>query len=151
MGVCGIGCTRVRRSRWIGRCDMRSQWGPPKGLSTCIMGAIRDLGGAAKGLEYLHHGCDRPVIHRDVKKSNILLDEQLKPKIADFGLAKVVQPNRVRDSTHIIAGTHGYMALEYAYTSKVNEKSDVYSFGVVLMELVSERGLSSQSSERTKT
>ncbi|KAL7206242.1 hypothetical protein ACSBR2_019033 [Camellia fascicularis] len=66
--------------------------------------------GAAKGLEYLHHGCDRPVIHRDVKTSNILLDEQLKPKIADLGLAKVVQPNGVWDSTHIIAGTHGYIA-----------------------------------------
>ncbi|CAL5329665.1 unnamed protein product [Camellia sinensis] len=92
--------------------------------------------GAAKGLEYLHHGCDRPVIHQDVKTSNILLDEQLKPNIADFGLAKVVQQNGVWDSTHIIAGTHGYIAPEYAYTSKVNEKSDVYSFGVVLMELV---------------
>ncbi|GMP39135.1 hypothetical protein CsSME_00010092 [Camellia sinensis var. sinensis] len=81
--------------------------------------------GAAKGLEYLHHGCDRPVIHRDVKTRNILLDEQLKPNIADFGLAKVVQQNGVWDSTHIIAGTHGYIAPEYAYTSKVNEKSDV--------------------------
>ncbi|KVH93368.1 Leucine-rich repeat-containing N-terminal, type 2 [Cynara cardunculus var. scolymus] len=66
--------------------------------------------GAAKGLEYLHHGCDRPVIHRDVKSSNILLDEEMKPKIADFGLAKIVQTNKVMDSTHIIAGTHGYIA-----------------------------------------
>ncbi|XP_009357239.2 receptor-like protein kinase 7 [Pyrus x bretschneideri] len=92
--------------------------------------------GAAKGLEYLHHGLERLVIHRDVKSSNILLDEFLKPRIADFGLAKIVQATAGKDSTHVIAGTHGYIAPEYGYTYKVNEKSDVYSFGVVLMELV---------------
>ncbi|KAI4299212.1 hypothetical protein L6164_032692 [Bauhinia variegata] len=90
--------------------------------------------GAGRGLEYLHHGCDRQVIHRDVKSGNILLDEDWKPRIADFGLAKIVQGEG--NWTNVIAGTLGYMAPEYAYTSKVTEKNDVYSFGVVLMELV---------------
>ncbi|XP_065880584.1 receptor-like protein kinase 7 isoform X3 [Euphorbia lathyris] len=77
--------------------------------------------------------------HRDVKSSNILLDEFLKPRIADFGLAKIVQANASSkdSSNHVIAGTYGYIAPEYGYTNKVNEKSDVCSFGVVLMELVS--------------
>lgn len=69
--------------------------------------------GAARGLEYLHHGCDRPVIHRDVKSSNILLDSDWKPRIADFGLAKILQDGHghgVGDSSHVIAGTLGYIA-----------------------------------------
>ncbi|KAJ8531379.1 hypothetical protein K7X08_026813 [Anisodus acutangulus] len=95
--------------------------------------------GAARGLCYMHHECSPPIIHRDIKCSNILLDHELNAKIADFGLAKVLVKWGETETASAIAGTFGYLAPEYAYTSKVNVKSDVYSFGVVLLELVTGR------------
>ncbi|XP_057481669.1 LRR receptor-like serine/threonine-protein kinase HSL2 [Actinidia eriantha] len=95
--------------------------------------------GAARGLAYLHHDCVPPIIHRDVKSNNILLDEEFGPRVADFGLAKSLQLDVKEEGNGVmsrVVGSCGYIAPEYAYTLKVNEKSDVYSFGVVLLELI---------------
>eukprot|EP01018_Ginkgo_biloba_P016075 Gb_12221 [translate_table: standard] len=93
--------------------------------------------GAAQGLAYLHHDCTPSIVHRDVKSNNILLDADFGARVADFGLAKILQScGKGQDCMSAIAGSYGYIAPEYAYTLKVNEKSDIYSFGVVILELV---------------
>ncbi|EXC24192.1 Serine/threonine-protein kinase [Morus notabilis] len=95
--------------------------------------------GAAKGLEYLHDKANPPVIYRDLKSSNILLDKNFNAKLSDFGLAKL---GPVGDKTHVssrVMGTYGYCAPEYQRTGQLTVKSDVYSFGVVLLELITGR------------
>ncbi|KAL2503920.1 Protein kinase superfamily protein [Abeliophyllum distichum] len=95
--------------------------------------------GAARGLEYLHETAKPPVIYRDFKASNILLDESFNPKLSDFGLAKL---GPIGGRTHVstrVLGTYGYCAPEYTATGKLSTKSDIYSYGVVFFEIITGR------------
>lgn len=119
---------------------------PNGNLNSLLFGRRRETGlrwemrrkiilGTAEGLAYLHEESNLRIIHRDIKLSNVLLDDDLTPKIADFGLARLFP----EDMTHIstgIAGTLGYMAPEYVVRGKLTEKVDIYAFGVVLIEVV---------------
>lgn len=95
--------------------------------------------GIAEGLLYLHEGCHRRIIHRDIKASNILLTEDYQPQISDFGLAKWLPDKLTHHVVYPIEGTFGYMAPEYFMHGIINEKTDVFAYGVLLLELVTGR------------
>eukprot|EP01018_Ginkgo_biloba_P000736 Gb_02004 [translate_table: standard] len=105
-------------------CRLKLDW--PVRFNICL--------GVARGLAYLHEESRVRIVHRDIKSTNILLDQNLNPKIADFGLAKLYEEEKTHISTRV-AGTVGYMAPEYAMRGVLTEKADVYSFGVVALEI----------------
>ncbi|KAL5570048.1 hypothetical protein UlMin_026623 [Ulmus minor] len=109
--------------------------GPSKKVKLDWETRLKIAVGAAQGLSYLHHDCNPRIIHRDVKSSNILLDENFEPHLSDFGIARRIPTAKTHASTYVL-GTIGYIDPEYARTSRLTEKSDVYSFGIVLLELV---------------
>ncbi|PSS03110.1 Receptor-like protein kinase [Actinidia chinensis var. chinensis] len=99
---------------------------------------MKILLGTAKALAYLHEAIEPKVVHRDIKSSNILIDDDFNAKVSDFGLAKLLGAGKSHITTRVM-GTFGYVAPEYANTGLLNEKSDVYSFGVVLLEAITGR------------
>ncbi|XP_058076270.1 probable receptor-like protein kinase At5g18500 isoform X2 [Magnolia sinica] len=99
---------------------------------------IKVLLGTAKALAYLHEAIEPKVVHRDIKSSNILIDDDFNAKVSDFGLAKLLGAGKSHITTRVM-GTFGYVAPEYANTGLLNEKSDIYSFGVVVLEAITGR------------
>lgn len=97
--------------------------------------------GVARGIAYLHQGCDMQILHFDIKPHNILLDESFTPKISDFGLSKLYGTNDSINTLTAARGTIGYMAPELFYRNigRVSHKADVYSFGMLLLEMAGKR------------
>ncbi|URD86892.1 STYKc, partial [Musa troglodytarum] len=99
---------------------------------------VKVAAGAARGIAYLHEDCHPRIIHRDIKTSNILLDNKFEAQVSDFGLARLAMDACTHVTTRVM-GTFGYLAPEYASSGKLTERSDVFSFGVVLLELITGR------------
>uniref|UniRef100_A0A2P2JI85 non-specific serine/threonine protein kinase n=1 Tax=Rhizophora mucronata TaxID=61149 RepID=A0A2P2JI85_RHIMU len=117
------------RDSLSGQTGIRLDW--PRRLKVAL--------GAARGLSYLHELANPPIIHRDIKSTNILLDTHLNAKVGDFGISKILGDGEEDHVSTQVRGTLGYLDPEYYMTQQLTEKSDVYGFGVVMLELITGR------------
>ncbi|XP_059652147.1 leucine-rich repeat receptor protein kinase HPCA1-like [Cornus florida] len=140
VGFCFEQCEQMLVYEFIPNGSLTDSLSGKSGIRLDWVRRLRAALGAARGLQYLHVHADPPIIHRDIKSNNILLDERLNAKVADFGLSKLMgDPEKSHVSTQV-KGTMGYLDPEYYMTQQLTEKTDVYSFGVLLLELITGRG-----------
>ncbi|XP_009615723.1 putative receptor-like protein kinase At2g42960 [Nicotiana tabacum] len=140
LGYCIEGVHRMLVYEYVNNGNLE-QWlhGAMRQYGTLTWEArMKVLLGTAKALAYLHEAIEPKVVHRDIKSSNILIDDEFNAKVSDFGLAKLLDSGESHITTRVM-GTFGYVAPEYANTGMLNEKSDIYSFGVLVLEAVTGR------------
>ncbi|XP_023895108.2 leucine-rich repeat receptor protein kinase HPCA1 isoform X3 [Quercus suber] len=139
MGFCFEKGEQIVVYEYVSNGSLKDSLSGKSGIRLDWMRRLRVALGAARGLAYLHEFANPPIIHKDIKSNNILLDESLNAKVSDFGLSKPIDDNEGSHVTTQVKGTMGYMDPEYYMTHKLTEKSDVYSFGVLMLELLTAR------------
>ncbi|KAJ0976471.1 hypothetical protein J5N97_018436 [Dioscorea zingiberensis] len=138
LGYCIEGTQRMLVYEYVSNGNLEQWLHGAMGGSLTWAARIKVLLGTAKALAYLHEAIEPKVVHRDIKSSNILIDDDFNAKVSDFGLAKLLGAGKSHITTRVM-GTFGYVAPEYANTGLLNEKSDTYSFGVLLLEAITGR------------
>ncbi|XP_030455604.1 cysteine-rich receptor-like protein kinase 44 [Syzygium oleosum] len=140
MGCCVEGPEKMLVYEYLSNKSLdRFLFAKEKSASLDWITRFRIITGVARGLLYLHEEAPERIIHGDIKASNILLDDQLNPKISDFGLARLFPGDHTHLNTFKISGDYGYMAPEYAMRGYLSVKTDVFSYGVLVLEIVSGR------------
>ncbi|KAL6144953.1 hypothetical protein ACLB2K_055642 [Fragaria x ananassa] len=141
IGFCVEGSTRALVYDFMPNGSLDKYIFLPQGVSTLSFKKIFEIARVARGIDYLHRGCDMQILHFDIKPHNILLDENFTPKVSDFGLARLYPLDNSIVSLTAVRGTIGYIAPELFYKNigGVSYKADVYSFGMLLMEMAGRR------------
>ncbi|KAF2613692.1 hypothetical protein F2Q70_00010247 [Brassica cretica] len=149
VGYCDEGENLALKYEYMANGDLREHMSGNRGGSILNWETrLKMVVQSAQGLEYLHNGCKPPMIHRDVKTTNILLNEHFQAKLADFGLSRSFPVEGETHVSTVVAGTPGYLDPEYYRTNWLNEKSDVYSFRIVLLEIITNQPVINQNREK---